>query len=131
TLRAARVEHSALLVDLDEEAILAQARARAATSTGPQAALTPAAEVLLLAREKPVPATARSEAGYVVLRCESRAQQGGETRGQRRPRGSRRPSPLPMRCCCSPGRRPWPRPPAARAATWCSAACRCSSWTAR
>src|SRR5699024_1057789 len=52
-------------------------------------------------------------------------------RGPPRPRGRRRPSPLPMRCCCSPGRRPWPRPPAARAATWCSAATRCSSWTAR
>ena len=82
TLRAARIEHSALPVDLDEEAILAQARARAATSPGPQEALTPADEVLLLAREKAVAATARSEGGYVVLGCDSMLELDGEVIGK-------------------------------------------------
>src|SRR5699024_7214823 len=82
TRRAARIEHSGLPVALDEEAILAQARARAATSPGPQEALTPADEVLLLAREKAVAATARSEGGYVVLGCDSMLELDGEVIGK-------------------------------------------------
>jgi septum formation protein len=82
TLRAARIEHSALPVDLDEEAILADARARAAASDDPDAAPTPADEVLLLAREKAVAATARSDGGYVVLGCDSMLELDGEVIGK-------------------------------------------------
>lgn len=82
TLRAARIEHSALPVDLDEEAILARARAQAAASEDPADTLTPADEVLLLAREKALAATARSEGGYVVLGCDSMLEIDGETIGK-------------------------------------------------
>ncbi|HEX7350306.1 Maf family protein [Brachybacterium sp.] len=82
TLRAARIEHSALPVDLDEEAILARARAQAAASEDPADSLTPADEVLLLAREKALAATARSEGGYVVLGCDSMLEIDGETIGK-------------------------------------------------
>ena len=82
TLHAARIEHSALPVDLDEEAILARARAQAAASEDPADTLTPADEVLLLAREKALAATARSEGGYVVLGCDSMLEIDGETIGK-------------------------------------------------
>ncbi|ATG51539.1 septum formation inhibitor Maf [Brachybacterium vulturis] len=82
TLRAARIEHSALPVDLDEEAILARARARAAESGDPQDVLTAADEVLLLAREKALAATARSDGGYVVLGCDSMLELDGEVIGK-------------------------------------------------
>lgn len=82
TLRAARIEHSALPVDLDEETILSRARTLAAASGDPEDALTPADEVLLLAREKAVAATARSEGGYVVLGCDSMLELDGEVIGK-------------------------------------------------
>lgn len=82
TLRGAGIEHSALSVDLDEEAILARARARAAATEDPSAALTPADEVLLLAREKALAATTRSDGGYVVLGCDSMLELDGEVIGK-------------------------------------------------
>ena len=82
TLRAARIEHSALPVDLDEEAILSRARAQSAASGDPEDALTAADEVLLLAREKALTATARSDGGYVVLGCDSMLELGDEVIGK-------------------------------------------------
>ena len=82
TLRAARIEHSTLPVDLDEDAILARARAEAAASGEAEDALTPADEVLLLAREKALTATARSDGGYVVLGCDSMLELDGEVIGK-------------------------------------------------
>ncbi|WP_394215719.1 Maf family protein [Brachybacterium vulturis] len=84
TLRAARIEHSALPVDLDEGAILARARtATEAVGAGaPETALTAADEVLLLAREKALAATARSDGGYVVLGCDSMLELDGEVIGK-------------------------------------------------
>ena len=82
TLRAARIEHSVLPVDLDEDAILARARAQAASSPDTEEALTPADEVLLLAREKALAATARSDGGYVVLGCDSMLELDGEVIGK-------------------------------------------------
>lgn len=77
TLRAARIEHSALPVDLDEDAILAAAREAAGDEP-----LSPAEEVLLLAREKALTATARSDGGYVVLGCDSMLELDGEVIGK-------------------------------------------------
>ncbi|ASK64960.1 septum formation inhibitor Maf [Brachybacterium avium] len=82
TLRAARIEHSTLPVDLDEAAILARARAAAADSGDPDSLPTAADEVLLLAREKALAATARSEGGYVVLGCDSMLELDGEVIGK-------------------------------------------------
>lgn len=82
TLRAARIEHSAMPVDLDEDAILAAARERAAESGDPEDLLTAEEEVLLLAREKALAATARSEGGYVVLGCDSMLELDGEVIGK-------------------------------------------------
>lgn len=82
TLRAARIEHTAMPVDLDEEAILAGARERAAASGDPEDQLTAEEEVLLLAREKALAATARSEGGYVVLGCDSMLELDGEVIGK-------------------------------------------------
>ncbi|MGP9682698.1 Maf family protein [Brachybacterium sp. AOP3-A1-3] len=82
TLRAARIEHGTLPVDLDEDAILAAARERAAATGAPEDALTPADEVLLLAREKAVAATSRSDGGYVVLGCDSMLELDGEVIGK-------------------------------------------------
>ncbi|GAA4521486.1 Maf family protein [Brachybacterium paraconglomeratum] len=82
TLRAARIEHSALPVDLDEDAILAAARERASASGDPGDQLTAEEEVLLLAREKALAATARSEGGYVVLGCDSMLELDGEMIGK-------------------------------------------------
>ncbi|MGP9746853.1 Maf family protein [Brachybacterium sp. AOP29-B2-41] len=82
TLRAARIEHSAMPVDLDEDAILAAARARASDSGDPGDLLTAEEEVLLLAREKALAATARSEGGYVVLGCDSMLELDGEMIGK-------------------------------------------------
>lgn len=82
TLRAARIEHSILPVDLDEEAILAAAHERAAASGEPDAALSPADQVLLLAREKALAATSRSEGGYVVLGGDSMLELDGELIGK-------------------------------------------------
>lgn len=82
TLDAARIEHSALPVDLDEEAILQRARAAATDSGGEHPTLTPADEVLLLAREKALAATARSEGGYVVLGCDSMLELDSEVIGK-------------------------------------------------
>src|SRR5699024_6982326 len=82
TLRAAGIEHSTLPVDLDEEAILARARAQAAASGAPQDALTAADEVLLLAREKALAARARSDGGYLVLGCDSMLELDGEVIGK-------------------------------------------------
>ncbi|GAA1485877.1 Maf family protein [Brachybacterium fresconis] len=82
TLRAARIEHGTLPVDLDEEAILAAARERAAATGDPEDALTPAEEVLLLAREKALAATARSEGGYVVLGGDSMLELDGVSIGK-------------------------------------------------
>lgn len=77
TLAAAGIEHSALPVDLDEDAILAEAR-----GTAGDAPLAPAEEVLLLAREKATAARARSEGGYVVLGCDSMLEIDGEVIGK-------------------------------------------------
>ncbi|WP_422115117.1 Maf family protein [Brachybacterium sp. UNK5269] len=82
TLSAAGIEHSALPVDLDEEALLAAARERAAASGDAADALTPAEEVLLPAREKAQTATARSDGGYVVLGCDSMLELDGEVIGK-------------------------------------------------
>lgn len=82
TLRAARIEHSAMPVDLDEDAILAAARERASESGDPEDLLTAEEEVLLLAREKALTATARSEGGYVVLGCDSMLELDGEVIGK-------------------------------------------------
>lgn len=82
TLRAARIEHSTLPVDLDEDGILARARERAAASGDPEDLLTPAEEVLLLAREKASAATVRSDGGYVVLGCDSMLELDGEVIGK-------------------------------------------------
>ncbi|MFC7456536.1 Maf family protein [Brachybacterium sp. GCM10030267] len=82
TLRAARIEHRTLPVDLDEEGILAAARERAAASGDPEDLLVPADEVLLLAREKAQAATSRSEGGYVVLGCDSMLELDGEVIGK-------------------------------------------------
>ncbi|GAA1489972.1 Maf family protein [Brachybacterium sacelli] len=82
TLRAARIEHGTLPVDLDEEAILAAARERATASGDLDDALTPAEEVLLLAREKALAATARSDGGYLVLGCDSMLELDGESIGK-------------------------------------------------
>ncbi|MDN6401213.1 MAG: Maf family protein [Brachybacterium sp.] len=82
TLEAAGIDHAALPVDLDEEAILARARAQAAESGDPQDALTAADEVLLLAREKALTATARSDGGYVVLGGDSMLELDGEVIGK-------------------------------------------------
>ena len=102
-LRAAGIEHSTLPVDLDEDAILARAREDAAAAAarsgaedavgdespvggapvgGDAAALTVADEVLLLAREKALAATRRSEGGYVVLGCDSMLELDGEAIGK-------------------------------------------------
>jgi septum formation protein len=77
TLAAAGIEHTTLPVDLDEEGILAAAREAAGAPP-----LTPAEEVLLLAREKATAATARSEGGYVVLGCDSMLELDGEVIGK-------------------------------------------------
>lgn len=61
TLRRARIEHGTLPVDLDEQAIL--------DAAGDE--LSPAEQVLLLAREKAHAAADRSDGGYVVLGCDS------------------------------------------------------------
>lgn len=82
TLRAARIEHSAMPVDLDEDAILAAARARASESGDPEDLLTAEEEVLLLAREKALTAADRSEGGYVVLGCDSMLELDGEVIGK-------------------------------------------------
>ncbi|MDN5900766.1 MAG: Maf family protein [Brachybacterium sp.] len=82
TLRAARIEHSTLPVDLDEEAILDRARAVAADSGDPDSVPTAADEVLLLAREKALAATTRSDGGYVVLGCDSMLELDGEVIGK-------------------------------------------------
>ncbi|MGO1285473.1 MAG: Maf family protein [Brachybacterium sp.] len=78
-LDGARIEHTALPVDLDEEAILARAR-DAALDAGEE--LDAADEVLLLAREKAQAATARSDGGYVVLGCDSMLELDGEVIGK-------------------------------------------------
>ncbi|MGP9539044.1 Maf family protein [Brachybacterium sp. AOP43-C2-M15] len=110
TLRAARIEHSTLPVDLDEDAILARAREQAAAdpahgipdapadrdradrdradgvaaASTTAAPLTVAEEVLLLAREKALTATLRSAGGYVVLGCDSMLELDGEAIGKPR-----------------------------------------------
>ena len=78
-LDGARIEHSALPVDLDETSILERARA-AALEAGEE--LGAAEEVLLLAREKAQTATARSDGGYVVLGCDSMLELDGEVIGK-------------------------------------------------
>lgn len=77
TLAAAGIEHRTLPVDLDEDGILAAAREAAG-----DAPLAPAEEVLLLAREKALAATARSEGGYVVLGGDSMLEIDGEVVGK-------------------------------------------------
>ncbi|WP_193105259.1 nucleoside triphosphate pyrophosphatase [Brachybacterium sp. FME24] len=84
TLSSARIEHSTMSVDLDEEAILAAAHQRAAASGDPDDALLPSDQVLLLAREKAVAATSRSDGGYVVLGCDSMLELDGEVIGKPR-----------------------------------------------
>ena len=79
TLRAARIEHTTLPVDLDEETLLSTARERAATAGSP---LTVAEQVLLLAREKAQAATTRSDGGYVVLGGDSMLELDGEAIGK-------------------------------------------------
>lgn len=79
TLRAARIEHTTLPVDLDESALLAAARERAAAEGSP---LSVAEEVLLLAREKAQTATTRSDGGYVVLGGDSMLELDGEAIGK-------------------------------------------------
>lgn len=79
TLRAAGIEHTTLPVDLDEEALLAAARERAAAEGS---ALTVAEEVLLLGREKAQAATTRSDGGYVVLGGDSMLELDGEAIGK-------------------------------------------------
>ncbi|MEE1649552.1 Maf family protein [Brachybacterium sp. J144] len=79
TLAAARIEHGTLPVDLDEDALLDSARTAAAL-TGD--ALSPAEQVLLLARAKAEEATRRSEGGYVVLGCDSMLELDGEVIGK-------------------------------------------------
>ena len=82
TLAAARIEHTALPVDLDEESILTAARAEAAAAGDAGAVPGPADEVLLLAREKALAATARSDGGYLVLGCDSMLELDGEVIGK-------------------------------------------------
>lgn len=79
TLRAARIEHAVLPVDLDEEALLASTRRRAEADGSP---LTVGEQVLLLAREKAQAATSRSEGGYVVLGGDSMLELDGEPIGK-------------------------------------------------
>lgn len=79
TLTGARIEHAVLPVDLEEETILQAARAQAA-SDGQQ--LSVADEVLLLAREKTLAATALSEGGYVVLGGDSMLELDGQALGK-------------------------------------------------
>lgn len=77
TLTAARIEHSCLPVDLDEDGILA-----AALEAAGEDGLDPADQVLLLAREKALAATARSGGGYVVLGGDSMLEIDGEVVGK-------------------------------------------------
>lgn len=77
TLTAAGIEHSCLPVDLDEATILADA-IEAAGEEG----VEPADQVLLLAREKALAATARSDGGYVVLGGDSMLEIDGEVVGK-------------------------------------------------
>lgn len=77
TLARAGIEHVTLPVDLDEEAILAAARA-AAGGEG----ISAADAVLLLAREKAQAATARSDGGHVVLGGDSMLEVDGELVGK-------------------------------------------------
>lgn len=79
TLRAARIVHGVLPVDLDEDALLTSARGRADVAGSP---LTVAEEVLLLAREKAQTATSRSGGGYVVLGGDSMLELDGEAVGK-------------------------------------------------
>lgn len=72
TLTAAGIEHALLPVDLDEAAILREA------GTG----LSPAEQVLLLAREKALAAADRTADGYVVLGCDSMLELDGEVIGK-------------------------------------------------
>lgn len=81
TLRAAGIAHVALAVDLDEDAILARARADAADGAA-GGALGAADEVLLLAREKAHAALAPSGGGHVVLGCDSMLEIDGEVVGK-------------------------------------------------
>src|SRR5699024_2166721 len=81
-LRAARIEHSVLPVDLDEDAILARARAQAASSPDTKDPVARVDEVLLLARENSRPASCRSDGGYVVLGCDSMLELDGEVSGK-------------------------------------------------
>lgn len=77
TLAAAGIEHSCLPVDLDEDGILA-----AALEAAGEEGLDPADQVLLLAREKALAATARSDGGYVVLGGDSMLEIDGEVVGK-------------------------------------------------
>ncbi|MGY5765899.1 Maf family protein [Brachybacterium sp. DNPG3] len=79
TLESARIAHSRLPVDLDEDALLGAAR-EAATAAGET--LAAEEEVLLLARAKAEAATARSDGGYVVLGCDSMLELDGEVVGK-------------------------------------------------
>jgi len=79
TLRAARIEHAVLPVDLDEDALLASARQRADAEGRP---LTVGEQVLLLAREKAQAATSRSGGGHVVLGGDSMLELDGEAVGK-------------------------------------------------
>lgn len=74
TLDRAGIAFTARPVDLDEEGLLAAARARDD--------LSPADMVLLLAREKAQAAATASEGGYVVLGCDSMLELDGETVGK-------------------------------------------------
>lgn len=74
TLESAGIAFTATSTDLDEDAILAAARARSD--------LAPADAVLLLAREKAQAAASASDGGYVVLGCDSMLELDGEVLGK-------------------------------------------------
>lgn len=75
TLRRAHIAFTALPADVDEEGILAAARAA-------DGSLTPADEVLLLARAKAERTCAVSDGGYVVLGADSMLEVEGELVGK-------------------------------------------------
>lgn len=74
TLERAGIAFTARAADLDEDGLLAAARA--------EAALDPADAVLMLARAKAEAVLAASEGGYVVLGCDSMLEIDGEVIGK-------------------------------------------------
>lgn len=80
TLERAGIAFTSRAADLDEDAVLAGARAAAAD--GADGGLSPAEAVLLLAREKAQAVLEESDGGYVVLGCDSMLEIDGEVVGK-------------------------------------------------